>query len=139
MTTYYRVSDGALRDITQEHFASLAENKRADLRLLVIDPQPTPTAGRVVVSAGIVVGATEAHDTWAMRDKTEAELEDDALAAEFLQLEALLANIETQNNISNSAFSAMTTVQKLDVLRADRNHVLRAVKYMLRRIKRGGA
>jgi hypothetical protein len=137
MTTYYRISDGAFRELTAERYAELAPSKTADLRVYVIDAQPTPAATQAVESAGIVVGPVEAHQTWALRDKTADELEDDAIAAELLQTDTLIANIDTQNAITNAAFNAMTTAQKLDVLRADRNHVLRAVKFLLRRARRG--
>jgi hypothetical protein len=142
MTTYYRLptetQQATLVELTPEQYAALQENgKAANLRLWVVDAQPTPSATQVVVNAGIVVGEIEAHQTWTLRDKTATELEDDALAEELAQLDTLLANIDTQNAITNAAFNAMTTAQKFDVLRADRNHLLRAAKFLLRRAKRG--
>jgi hypothetical protein len=137
MTIYYRVSDGEFRDITAEQYAELSANKQADLRLYVVDAQPTPSASQVVVNAGIVVGPVEAHLTWDLRDKTVDELEADALDAELAQLDTLIASVETQNEVTNSAFNAMTTAQKFDVLRADRNHILRAARFLLRRARRG--
>jgi hypothetical protein len=137
MTIYYRVSDGEFRDITSEQYAELSANKQADLRLYVVDAQPTPSASQVVVNAGIVVGPVEAHLTWALREKTAEEVEADELDAELAQLDTLISNIDTQNSIANSAFNAMTTAQKFDVLRADRNHLLRAARFLLRRARRG--
>jgi hypothetical protein len=138
MSTYYRTTDGSVHELSAEQFAALQANGKADaLRQYVIDAKPTPSATQVVVNSGIVVGPVEAHQTWALREKTAEELEDDALAAELLQVDTLIASIDTQNAITNSAFNAMTTAQKFDVLRADRNHLLRAAKFLLRRAKRG--
>jgi hypothetical protein len=138
MSTYYRTTDGSFHELSAEQFAALQANGKATaLRLYVIDVKPTPSATQVVVDAGIVVGPVEAHRTWALRDKTATELEDEALAEELAQLDTLLASIDTQNAVTNVAFNAMTTAQKFDVLRADRNHLLRAAKFLLRRAKRG--
>jgi Tfp pilus assembly protein PilW len=138
MSTYYRTTDGSFHELSAEQFAALQTNGKADtLRLYVVDVKPTPSATQVVVDSGIVVGPVEAHQTWSLREKTADELEDDALSAELLQVDTLLANIDTQNAITNAAFNAMTTAQKFDVLRADRNHLLRAAKFLLRRAKRG--
>jgi hypothetical protein len=137
MSIYYRTTDGSFHDLSVEQFSALQDNgKAAALRLYVVDAQPTPGAGQVIVDTGIVVGPVEAHQTWGLRSKTADELEAEAIAAEKAQLDALLANIDTQNAITNTQFNAMTTAQKFDVLRADRNHVLRAVKFLLRQARR---
>jgi hypothetical protein len=104
---------------------------------LVIDAQPTPGANQVVVSGGIMFEETQARQTWSLRDMTADEIEAEALALELAQIDTLLANIDTQNAVTNAQFNAMTTAQKFDVLRADRNHLLRAAKFLLRRAKRG--
>jgi hypothetical protein len=138
MTTYYRTKDGSFHELSAEQFAALQANGKAEaLRLYVVDLMPTPSATQVVVDAGIVLGPIEAHQTWGLRDKTADELEADAIAAELAQVDTLLANIDTQNAITNAQFNAMTTAQKFDVLRADRNHLLRAAKFLLRSAKRG--
>jgi hypothetical protein len=104
---------------------------------LVIDAQPTPGVNQVVVSAGIVFEATQARQTWALREKTADELEVEALTLELAQAANIIANLETQNAITNPQFNALTTAQKFDVLRADRNHGLRALLFLMRRAKRG--
>jgi hypothetical protein len=143
MTTYARIdpSDGAvtLVQMSAAEFASMQAHptRAAQFRSYVIDQQPTATATQVVVDAGFVVEPSQVRRTWALREKTTDELEADALAADLLQIGALLDSINAQNEISNSAFTGMTTVQKFDVLRVDRNNVLKAVKFLLRRARQG--
>lgn len=91
MTTYYRITDGSFHELSVEDYAARAPNKLADLRVWVVDAQPVPTASQVLIDAGIVVGAVEAHQTWGLRDKTAAELDADAQAAEAPAVMAMLA------------------------------------------------
>lgn len=139
MTTYYRVIDGELRDLDQSQYAALAENKRADLRIYIIDPQPVPTASQRIVEAGITVGPVEAHFTWALVEKTQSELDNEAeaaaLTAEAALVDQLIADIKTQFDIDNAAFNALTNADKLDVLRADRRLLLRSCRFLLRRFR----
>lgn len=68
-------------DLTTEQYQALNGNpKQAYLRPLVVDAQPTPTTAQVVVSAGYVVEPTQVRQTWALRDKTAAELDAEARA-----------------------------------------------------------
>jgi hypothetical protein len=134
MTTYYRVSDGALRELTAEQFAALAPNKRDDLRLYIIDSQPVPSATQVVVDAGIVVGLAEAHQTYALRDKTADELEADALA-ERTQLDAMLADVNAQRAVDRATWDAYTANQLRAEQWRDRQALLRVANFMVRRVK----
>lgn len=94
MTTYYRVTDGAVRDLDDAQFAAMQANgKAANLRLYVVDVQPVPSSTQVVINAGVVVGSVEAHQTWAMRAKTQAELDNDALTVERTALLAMVQNL----------------------------------------------
>lgn len=81
MTTYYRTTDGALRDLTPEQYASLAQSKRDTLRVYSIDPQPTPPSTQYVVAGPVVVDATTARKTWLLVDKSPEQLEAEAFAA----------------------------------------------------------
>jgi hypothetical protein len=134
MTTYYRVSDGALRELTAEQFAALAPNKRDDLRLYIIDSQPVPSATQVVVDAGIVVGLAEAHRTYSLRDKTADELEADALA-ERTQLDAMLADVNAQRAVDRATWDAYTANQLRAEQWRDRQALLRVANFMVRRVK----
>jgi hypothetical protein len=138
MTTYFRTSDASLHELSAETYAALSANKLALLRLWVVDTQPAPSATQVLMDGGIVVGDTEAHQTWALRDKTQAELDAEAVASEGPTVPQLIADIKTQLDIDNTAFNAMTTADKFVVLRQDRRLLLRACRYMLRRMG-GGA
>jgi hypothetical protein len=138
MTIYYRTTDGALRDLTPEQFAALAPVKQAIHRVYIVDPQPTPSSTQAVVGPTLVVGPVEAHQTYSLRDKTAEELAADAtaadLAAEGLTVPQLIADIKTQVDIDNTAFNAMTTADKFVVLRQDRRLLLRACRFLLRRM-----
>jgi hypothetical protein len=136
MTTYYRVSDSAFRELSAEQFAALAPNKRADLRLYIIDAQPTPSATQVVVDSGIVVGPVEAHQTYSLRDKTASELEADSLSEEKAQLDGWLTDIQTQLALDNAARSLLTNVQRINELEKDTRALLKVAKRFVREAKR---
>jgi hypothetical protein len=136
MTTYYRITDQVLRDLTPEEFAALAQNKRDILRVYVIDAQPVPSATQVVVSAGLVVGPVEAHKTWALRDKTADELEVDNLAAEKAQLDNWLTDVQTQLALDNPARALLTNAQRINELEKDTRVLLKAAKRYIRQQKR---
>lgn len=136
MTTYYRLFDSALLELTPEHFAGLAQSKRDGMRLFVIDAQPAPTANQVVIDAGIVVGPVEAHQTWALRSKTAEESEAEAIQAEKAQITTYIADIQTQLDISNATRAAMTTNQRFNALESDTRATMKAVKFLLRQAKR---
>jgi hypothetical protein len=135
MTTYYRVSDAALRELSAEQYAALAANKRADLRLYVIDVPPVPSANQIVVDAGIVVGAVEAHKTWALRDKTAAEIESEALLVERAQIDAMLADIVAQRAVDRTTWDGYTANQLRAELWRDRQALLRFANFLARRVK----
>ena len=137
MTTYYRTTDAQLRYLTPEQFAALQANgKAANLRLWVVDSRPVPGASQVVIDAGIVVGPVEAHETWALRDKTADELEADALSEEKAQIAAYITDLQTQLDISNAARAALTNVQRLNELEKDTRIAMKAAKFLLRQAKR---
>jgi hypothetical protein len=133
MTTYFRTTDGQLCELAPEQYAALAQSKKDILRLWVVDEQPVPGAGQVVVSAGIVVGPVEAHQTWTLRAMTAAELDAADLEAEKTQIAQLIIDVKTQLDIDNTAFNAMTTADKFVVLRQDRRLVLKGLRFLLRR------
>jgi hypothetical protein len=82
MSLYYRINDGALVDITESFFLSLAANKRDLLRPYVVDPEPAPSSTEWVAPGPVVVTATEARKTWILVPKTEAEIAFDAYVAD---------------------------------------------------------
>lgn len=136
MTTYYRITDQVLRDLTPEEFAGLSQNKRDTLRVYIVDAQPVPSATQVVVSAGLVVGPVEAHKTWALRDKTADELEADNLAAEKAQLDNWLTDVQTQLALDNPARALLTNAQRINELEKDTRVLLKAAKRYIRQQKR---
>ena len=136
MSTYYRVIDGAFRELTPEQYAALALNKRADLRVFIVDAQPVPTSQQVVVNGGIVVGPVEAHQTYTLRDKTAEELEADSLKDEKAQLDSWLTDIQTLLAIDNATFNAMSNADKFNTLRDTMRVTLKAAKRYVRQEKR---
>lgn len=137
MTTYYRVSDAALRDLTAEQFAALAANKRGDLRLYVVDAQPPPTATQVVIETGVVVGPLGAHLTYGLRDKTAAELEADDLATERQKLDAWLTDINARLALDNAASALLTNAQRIGELEKDTRVLLKVARRYVRQERRG--
>lgn len=119
MTIYARLNAEGLVDrlveLTPEQYAALELNGKATwLRLWVVDPKPTPGATQVVVDAGIVIGATEAHQTWALRDKTQAELDAEANAADRPALLSMIAAITVDIDAYNANPDVTgTTVERL--------------------------
>ena len=97
MTTSYRVSDGALRDLSPEQFQALAPNKRADLRPYVIDAQPTPSATQYVESGPVNVTYTEARKTWLLLDKSAEQVERET---EVAQAKAVLVALKNGTGTS---------------------------------------
>jgi hypothetical protein len=96
MTLYARINPDTTLPETRD-FAS-APNAAKGWVPLIIDVQPTPSAMQVVVNAGIVVGATEAHQTWGLRTKTQAEIDqsDDAADAAALKASAVVAALKAE-------------------------------------------
>jgi hypothetical protein len=141
MTTYAKLdlADAveSLVDLDAEEYAGMQINGKAlRLRLWVPTAPPAPSATQVVEPALPVVDAVNATQAWTLRSKTSEELEADAIQAEKIQLTQYITDIQTQLDISNAAFSALTTAQKFDVLRDDRRAALRALKLLLRQLKR---
>lgn len=136
MTTYYRVSDAALRELTGEQYAALAPNKQADLRLYVVDPKPVPSAIEVVEQGPVNVGLVEAHLTFLLRAKTAAELDADDLAGERQQLDAWFTDIQAQLAIDNAARALLTNVQRINELEKDSRVLLKVAKRYVRQEKR---
>lgn len=110
MTTYYRTSDGALRELTSEQFAGLAPNKQAGLRLWSVDPRPAPGADQVVIDGPIVVDATTARQTWALRAKTQAEQDAEAQEAERQVVVAGIATLTARIQAYNPVLDQSGTV-----------------------------
>jgi hypothetical protein len=135
MTTYYRVSDAALRELTQEQYAALADNKRADLRLYVIDPLPTPSPNQVVVDDGVVVGPVEAHLTYTLRDKTAAELEASDLSLERSKAQEIITDLDTQRAVVRATWDAYTANQLRAEQWRDRQILLRVAHFLMRRVR----
>jgi hypothetical protein len=101
---------------------------------LIIDEQPVPTQTQVLV-AGLVIGE-EAHQTWALRDKTADEIEYEAIQAEKAQIATYILDIQAQLDISNPTRAAMTTNQRINTLENDTRALLRSTKLLLRQLKR---
>jgi hypothetical protein len=88
---YARIANSAVESILNldpAYVEKLAPNKRALLLPFVIDPQPTPTASQVVSQGPYAIELTQVRQTWALREKTAAELSAEADAAERDQLKA---------------------------------------------------
>jgi hypothetical protein len=141
MTTYARIdAQGAfdrLIDLTPEQYVALQANgKAAWLRLWIVDAKPVPTATQLVIDAGIVITATEAHQTWAVREKTAAELEAESIAAERnSSIDGILTDIATQRAVTRTTWDAYTAAQLRAEQWKDRQVLLRFANLLARRMK----
>lgn len=124
MTQYARLTPDTLTverilDLTQEQYAALDGNpKQAYLRPLVVDPQPEPSATQVVVNAGYVVEPAQVRQTWALRDKTQPELDAEAREADRATLVQLVAalttSIQAHTNTPDVSGTAAVRLDKVE-------------------------
>jgi hypothetical protein len=136
MSKFYRTTDGTVHDLTAERFAQMQANGKARiLRQLAVDPQPSfDLATHALDDGGVVVGPTEARQTWKVRALTAEELERSEVLAE--QVDTLVDDVNARLAVGTTAFNALNAVQKMEALREDRRVVLRALRYLLRRARR---
>jgi hypothetical protein len=101
---------------------------------LIVDAQPVPNASQVVIDTGIVIGQTEAHQTWGLRDKTQAELDADAQAAELAQLKAMVAALTTdiQAGITAAPTTAAQAFVEIQDLKRRALRTDRAIRWLLK-------
>lgn len=103
-------------------------------RPLAINVQPVPSATQAVANAGIVYTQTTATQTYALRNKPQAELDFEAQASELAALKAMVAGLNT--DITNGITAAPTTAAQAFVDIQDiKRQVLRlnrAVRWMLK-------
>lgn len=140
MTAYVRLNSvGAIErhlDISPEEYAALQANgKAAWLRLWIVDAKPVPTATQVVIDAGVVITATEAHQTWSVREKTAPELEAESILTERNKVDEILADLATQRAVTRTTWDALTAAQLRAEQWRDRQVLLRLANLVARRIK----
>ena len=101
---------------------------------LIIDARPTPNAAQVVTDAGIVYGPVEAHQTWALRDKTQAELDIDTQASELAALKALVAALTTdiQAGITPAPTTAAQAFVEIQDLKRRALRTDRAIRWIIK-------
>lgn len=76
-----------------------------------VDAKPTPSATQAVVDAGIVFDANAARQTWALRDKTQAEMDAEGRTTEKDMLLAAAAFLDSAAPTTVAA--AAQDIQKL--------------------------
>lgn len=81
---YYRISDAAVIEISDDLFAALALEKRAVHRLYSVAPYPAPTSTQKVIEGPLVVTDTTATKTWTVIEKSQSEKDEDAENAQRL-------------------------------------------------------
>lgn len=125
-------------DITQAQFDALAGNpKRAFLRPLVVDAQPSPSSAEVVINAGYVIEPTQVRQTWALRAKTAEELAASAQATELGLLRQAMAAL--QADITAGITAAPTTaVQAFVEVQDLKRRALRSDRILLWLLKQYG-
>lgn len=145
MTTYVRLNAGGAIEsrieLTPDQYAALQANGNAAwLRLWVVDTQPVPTATQIVISAGIVITSTEARQTWGLREKTQAELDAEANAADrpllFQMITSISADIDAYNanpDVSGTAVERLTKLEaRVKDLEKQQRRDNRILRYYLR-------
>lgn len=147
MTIYARVFEStveALVDLTAEQYDALQANgKSAYLRLWLVDPKPTPTALQTVVTGPVVVGQTDARQTWLIMDKNQAELDAEQNAADqptlLAMIAALTTDIDTYNanpDVSGTSVERLTKLEtRVKDLERQQRRDNRILRYYLRTIR----
>jgi hypothetical protein len=128
-----------LNALTDEQYASLlAANNPKTLRhrLQVIAPVPALTATQKAVALPWAVEAERVFQDWQVVEKNADELEADSLAAEFATLSDRIAEIAAQRNVTREVWDAYTANQLRAEQWRDRQALLRAAHFLLRRARR---
>lgn len=99
-------------------WAAAGNPKALVYRPLVSDAQPTPNAAQLVVSAGYVIEPTQVRKTWALRAKTQAEIDaaDDAADAAALKASSIVAGLKAEIAGTSTLTAAQFRVQASRVL-----------------------
>lgn len=100
---------------------------------LIVDAQPVANASQVVVGPVVVIANGEAHATYSLRSKTQAELDAESQATELTQLKAMLSALSADiaagiTPAPTTAAQAFVEIQDLKrrALRTDR-----AIRWLL--------
>jgi hypothetical protein len=142
MPTFARIdpqtSAIALVEITQAQFDALAGNpKRQFLRPLVVDGPPVPSATEVVSDGGYVIEPTQVRRTWALRAKTQAEIDATAQADELALLKQAISVLQV--DIADGITAAPTTAAQAFVQIQDmKRRALRADRVLLWLLRQQG-
>lgn len=111
---YYRISDGALIDITAEQFAALAPVKQALHRPYSVAPPPVLTPTQKAVVGPIAYTDSAATHTWIVVEKTQAEKDEDTEAAQraidYADAKAVYLNLK--NGVGTAA-ERLTRIEKV--------------------------
>lgn len=116
MTTYARLKTDLTFDtlvqLDAAQYAALQANGKAQfLRLYSVDAQPTPSGTQYVAAGPYVTDATTTRKTWALVDKTQAQIDAETLAAlqatELTALKAAVSGLTT--DIAAGITTAPTT------------------------------
>jgi hypothetical protein len=142
MTIYYRLPTptqaGETFDIPPEQFAVMQANgKAADLRLWLVDPMPPFDPASQVVESSIVVGPAEARRTWAVRAKTEEELQADAAIAARAAITGRITDIAAQRAVTRATWDGYSAAQLRAEQWRDRQALLQAMDDVLKMLRRG--
>ena len=147
MTTYARLTAemnavDLLLELTAEQYVALEANGKASwLRLWAVDAQPTPGATQVVEHGPIVINETEARQTWALREKTQAELDAEANSADRPTIKAaitaLSADIAAYNANPDVTGTAVERLAKLEARVKELERQVRRANVILRHYTRG--
>ncbi len=140
MTIYARLDPltnalSTLVDLTPEQYATMQGNGKAlFLRLYLIDAQPTPSASQKVIEGTPLVTATEYHKTWTLANKTQAELDADAQAAELVQLKAMVAALTTviDAGVTTAPATLAQAVTKIQDQNAQLVRLARIARWLLK-------
>lgn len=119
MATYARLTSSSafdrLVELTAEQYAALQANGKAIyLRPGVVDTKPVPTASQVVIDTGIIITATEARQTWGVRSKTQAELDNEENDAERIRLRTVITNLAASVASPDTTGTAAERIAKIE-------------------------
>lgn len=124
--TYYARTNPDTQTAEARDFA-VAPPAAKGWMLLVNDVPPVPNASQVVVGPLLVIANGEAHATYSLRGKTQAEIDADTQTSELAALKALVSALSTDiaagiTAAPTTAAQAFVEIQDLKrrALRSDR-------------------
>lgn len=133
MTLYARPDPDSMAQNDVRDFATPPPIEKG-WRPLRVKVQPVPTASQALGDAGIVYTPTTATQTWALRNKTQAELAAETQAADWAILRGLVAALTTdiQAGITAAPITAAQAFLEIQDMKRRALRTDRAIRWLVK-------